>query len=84
MLRLGQSVRSAEATPAAAYGSRRRALLARLPTDDEILSSISQAPAAPIPLAIPAPALVPIPEGESFVEPPKAIDDLTLAPWQMR
>ena len=45
---LGQSVRSAEAKPAAAYGSRRRALLALLPTDAQILSQIAPQPASKV------------------------------------
>ena len=73
MTRIGQSVQSAEATPAAAPGSRRRALLAQLPTDDEILSSISRQPTTP-----------PAPKSDAPVTTDQAVDDLTLAPWQMR
>jgi hypothetical protein len=45
VIRLGQSVSLAEATPAAGiHSSRRRALLALLPTDEQILSLLAAEP----------------------------------------
>ena len=52
---LGQSVRSTEAKPAAVPSSRRRALLALLPSDQQIVArinlSFSDLPVRPVALA---------------------------------